>query len=248
MSGNGERMKKNGSQYIFLIVFLIFGIVVALQVKSTLYAKKLNASSMLSADTLKEELVRTQKETDELKAAIDDNLVIMNETIKSFIDQQKDYQLAGDWEQVKLSSGLVDVKGPGITIKLDDAPARQPDTPDNWLIIHDQDIKVILNELKKAGAQAIAINGERIVPMSEQVCAGPTIMINDNRHSVPYVIEAIGDPNLLYESVSTCSRVAEMTEFNIRVEIEKVKEIKLAKFTGAGKLDRYISGLEEVKK
>jgi uncharacterized protein YlxW (UPF0749 family) len=241
-------MKKNGSQYIFLIVFLIFGIVVALQVKSTLYAKKLNASSMLSADTLKEELVRTQKETDELKAAIDDNLVIMNETIKSFIDQQKDYQLAGDWEQVKLSSGLVDVKGPGITIKLDDAPARQPDTPDNWLIIHDQDIKVILNELKKAGAQAIAINGERIVPMSEQVCAGPTIMINDNRHSVPYVIEAIGDPNLLYESVSTCSRVAEMTEFNIRVEIEKVKEIKLAKFTGAGKLDRYISGLEEVKK
>jgi hypothetical protein len=42
--------------------------------------------------------------------------------------------------------------------------------------------------------------------------------------------------------------VAEMTEFNIRVEIEKVKEIKLAKFTGAGKLDRYISGLEEVKK
>jgi uncharacterized protein YlxW (UPF0749 family) len=241
-------MKKNGSQYIFLIVFLIFGIVVALQVKSTLYAKKLNASSMLSADTLKEELVRTQKETDELKAAIDDNLVIMNETIKSFIDQQKDYQLAGDWEQVKLSSGLVDVKGPGITIKLDDAPARQPDTPDNWLIIHDQDIKVILNELKKAGAQAIAINGERIVPMSEQVCAGPTIMINDNRHSVPYVIEAIGDSNLLYESVSTCSRVAEMTEFNIRVEIEKVKEIKLAKFTGAGKLDRYISGLEEVKK
>jgi uncharacterized protein YlxW (UPF0749 family) len=241
-------MKKNGSQYIFLIVFLIFGIVVALQVKSTLYAKKLNASSMLSADTLKEELVRTQKETDELKAAIDDNLVIMNETIKSFIDQQKDYQMAGDWEQVKLSSGLVDVKGSGITIKLDDAPARQPDTPDNWLIIHDQDIKVILNELKKAGAQAIAINGERVVPMSEQVCAGPTIMINDNRHSVPYVIEAIGDPNLLYESVSTCSRVAEMTEFNIRVEIEKVKEIKLAKFTGAGKLDRYISGLEEVKK
>lgn len=241
-------MKKTGSQYIFLFVFLIFGIVVAMQIKSTLYAKNLTALNTISVDMLKEDLAKAQKETDELKASVDENLAVMNNTIKSFIDQQKDDKLAGDWEKVKLSTGLVGVIGPGITIKLDDAPAREPDTDANLLIIHDQDIKVILNELKKAGAQAIAVNGERIVPMSEQVCAGPTILINDNRHSVPYFIEAIGDPALLYESISTCSRVAEMTEFNIRVEITKVKELQLSKFSGAGKLDRYISGLEEVKK
>jgi uncharacterized protein YlxW (UPF0749 family) len=241
-------MKKTGSQYIFLIVFLIFGIVVAIQIKSTLYAKRLTASNTISVDMLKEDLAKAQSETDKLNAAIDENLAVRNNTIKSFIDQQNDDKLAVDWGKVKLSTGLVDVIGPGITIKLDDAPAREPDTPVNWLIIHDQDIKVILNELKKAGAQAISINGERIVPMSEQVCAGPTILINDNRHSVPYYIEAIGDPDLLYESISTCSRVAEMTEFNIRVEITKVKELKLSKFSGAGMLDRYISGLEEVKK
>ncbi len=246
--GNGEHMKKAGSQYIFLIVFLIFGIVVAIQIKSTLYAKRLTALNTISADMLKEDLVKAQNETDALKTQIDENLAVMNKTIKSFIDQQNDDKLAGDWEKVKLSTGLIDVKGPGITIKLDDAPAREPDTPVKWLIIHDQDIKVILNELKKAGAQAISINGERIVPMSEQVCAGPTILINDNRHSVPYYIEAIGDPDRLYESISTCSRLAEMTEYNIRVEIAKSKELKLSKFSGAGKLDRYISGLEEVKK
>jgi uncharacterized protein YlxW (UPF0749 family) len=241
-------MKKTGSQYIFLIVFLIFGIVVALQIKSTIYAKKLNASNTLSADMLKEDLAKAQKETDELNAAIDENLDVMNNTIKSFIDQQNDDKLANDWESMKLSTGLVDVTGPGITIKLDDAPAREPDTPVSWQIIHDQDIKLILNELKKAGAQAISINGERIVPMSEQVCAGPTILINDNRYSVPYFIEAIGDPDLLYESISTYSRIADMTEYKIRVVIKKVKELKLSKFNGAGKLDRYISGLEEVKK
>jgi uncharacterized protein YlxW (UPF0749 family) len=241
-------MKKTGSQYIFLIVFLIFGIVVAVQIKSTLNAKRLIASNTLSADMLKEDLAKAQKETDDLNAAIDENLIVMNNTIKSFIDQQNDEKLSVDWEKVIITTGLVDVKGPGITIKLDDAPAREPDTPVNWLIIHDQDIKVILNELKKAGAQAISINSERIVPMSEQVCAGPTILINGNRHSVPYYIEAIGDPELLYESISNCSRVAEMTEFNIRVEITKVKELQLSKFSGAGKLDRYISGLEEIKK
>ncbi len=242
-------MKKNGSPYIILIVFLIFGIVVAVQIKSTLYAKRVTASNTLSSAQLKEQLAKVEKETEELKAAIDENLLMMNDLIKTYIDQQNDHQLADEWEKIKISTGLVDVKGPGITIKLDDAPARLPDTPVNWLIIHDQDIKVILNELKKAGAQAIAINGERVVPMSEQVCAGPTILINDNRHSVPYFIEAIGDPDVLYDSISTSSRIAEMTEFKIRVEINKSKELRLAKFSGAdsGKLDRYISGLEIVK-
>lgn len=241
-------MKKTGSRYILLIVFMIFGIVIAVQLKSTLTAKKAAASNKFSIDMLKEQLARENAEIDELKKLIDENLAMRNEIEKDFIEQQNDNRLARDWELIRLNTGLVGVKGPGITIKLDDAPARQPDMPLSWLIIHDQDIKIILNELKKAGAQAIAINGERVVPMSEQVCAGPTILINDNRHSVPYIIEVIGDPDVLYETISTSSRIAEMTEFNIRVEIAKSKEIVLPKFSGADKLDMYISGLEVMEK
>lgn len=241
-------MRRPGNKTILLIVFMIFGIVISVQLKSTLNAKKMSASNKYSVEMLKEQLAQEQMETAKLKETIDENLVMKNELIKEYIEQQNDDQLTQEWEQIKLNTGLVDVVGPGISIKLDDATARQPDTPLNWLIIHDQDIKVILNDLKKAGAQAIAINGERIVPMSEQVCAGPTILINDNRHSVPYLIEVIGDPDVLYESISVSSRIAEMTEFNIRVEIKKEKEIKLSKFSGADKLNKYISGLEVVKK
>lgn len=241
-------MKKYGSQYILLIVFIIFGIVLAVQAKSTLNTKKLAAAKTYSADALKEQLVREQAETDALKKAINDNIADQNTIIDEYVHEQNDDKLVRDWEKVRLSAGLVDVKGPGITIKLDDAPARQPDTPLSWFIIHDQDIKVILNDLKKAGAQAISINGERVVPMSEQVCAGPTILINGNRHTVPYIIEAIGDPDTLYDSISNSSRIAEMTEFNIRVEITKSQKLKLAKFSGADKLDKYISGLEVVQK
>jgi uncharacterized protein YlxW (UPF0749 family) len=241
-------MKKNGSQYILLIVFLIFGIVVAVQIKSGLYARKTSASNALTSEALKQELVKEQEIADDLKAAIDQNLAIRNDFIDKYIIQENDVKLAEDWERIKLSTGLSDVKGPGITIKLDDAPARQPDTPVNWLIIHDQDIKVILNELKIAGAQAISINGERVVPMSEQLCAGPTIMINGNRYSVPYYIEVIGDPDELYDSINNSSRIALMREFNIRIDINKSKELKIAKFRGSAELDRYISGLEEVEK
>lgn len=241
-------MKKTGSQYIFFIVFLIFGIVVSMQFKSTISTKRLTASNTLSVDMLKEQLTREQKKTEELKAAIDQNLVMQNEIIKAYIDQQNDVQLSDEWERIKLSTGLVDLKGSGITIKLDDAPVRQPDTPVGWQIIHDQDIKVILNDLKIAGAQAIAINGERIVPMSEQLCAGPTIRINGNRYPVPYYIEVIGDPDELFESISKSRRITDMAELGIRVEIKRSKELTLAKFSGADELDRYISGLEVIEK
>jgi len=241
-------MRKKGGTLLIFIIFMIFGIMVALQYKSTQHIKRLATLNTMSLESVREQLEQVQIETEELKLAIDEELVVQNEIIKEFIEKQDDTLLAVEWEKIKLHTGLVDVKGPGIVITLDDAPARQPDTPVNWQIIHDQDIKIILNDLKKAGAQAIAINGERVVPMSEQLCAGPTIKINNNRYSVPYVIEAIGEPGVLYEAIVNSSRIAEMTEFGIRVEIKTAKEIKLSKFSGADNLDKYISGLEVVEK
>ena len=241
-------MKKNGNRIIMFVVFMIFGIVIAVQFKNTMTVKKAAVSNKYNVETLKAQLAKVQGETEELKKTIDENIVMKNEIIWEYVSQQNDDQLEKQWESIKLHTGIVGVKGPGITIRLDDAPARQPDMPLSLLIIHDQDIKVILNDLKKAGAQAIAVNGERVVPMSEQVCAGPTILINGNRHPVPYIIEAIGDPDELYEHISSSSRIVNMTEFDIRVEIAKSKEIVLPKFSNADKLDRYISGLEVAEK
>ncbi len=220
----------------------------ALQFKSTLYAKNLNASNALDADRIASQIAAEQKEIDKLKEAIDENVSKRDNFVKEFLVHNMDYETADEWEKVKMKAGFTDVKGPGITIKLDDAAAREPDTPLNWLIIHDQDIKVILNDLKKLGAQAIAINGERVEPMSEQVCAGPTIMINGNRYSVPYVIEVIGDPDILAENIAKSPRIAEMTEYKIRIDITKSKELTISKFSGIDKIDRLISGMEEYKK
>lgn len=241
-------MKKAERGAIFLLIFIFFGIIVALQFKSTLYAKRLTASNTLSADTLVGQLAAEQKAVDELKQAIDENISSKEKFIKEYLERTMDIATASEYDKARLKAGFTDVKGPGITIKLDDAAARQEDIPLDYLIIHDQDIKVILNELKKSGAEAISINGERVVPMSEQVCAGPTIMVNDNRYSVPYIIQAIGDPEILYHNIANCDRVAEMKEYNIRIEITPSKELKINKFSGIDHVDRLISGMEEFKK
>jgi Uncharacterized protein conserved in bacteria len=231
-----------------LIAFFILGVAIALQIRSTLYTKKLNASKVLSVETVVSQISAEQKTVDQLKAEIDDNLLKRDQLVKDYFEENKDYESGEEWKQTMLKAGFTEVKGPGITIKLDDAAARQEDTPLNWLIIHDQDIKILLNELKSSGAQAIAINGERITAISEQVCAGPTILINGNRYSVPYKIEAIGDPELLYADISKCPKIAEMTEYKIRVDITKSKEITIPKFSGITQIDRFISGMKEIKK
>ncbi len=241
-------MKKPASRYILFIVFILLGMVTAWQLKSTLNARKATASSALNANILREQIAELRLEIDELRTAIDENIALQNDIIKEYIALQNDDQLSREWEIIKLHTGLVGVEGAGITITLDDAPVREPGMPPSWFIIHDYDIRTILNELKTAGAQAIAINGERVVPMSEQICAGPTIIINDNRYPVPYIIEAIGEPEGLYEAMSTSNKVAELKEFNILVDIKKSDKIRISKFSGADKLDRYISGLEVVEK
>jgi len=244
----GVAMKKPESRFILLFVFIIFGMVVSLQFKSTMNSRKTTAASSLNIEMLREQIAQVSSEIQELRAGIDENIALQNEIIREYISLQDDSLMEEEWEQIKLHTGLVDVSGPGIRITLNDAPERQPDVNLSFLVIHDNDVRTILNDLKIAGAQAIAVNGERIVPMSEQVCAGPTIIINGNRHPVPYIVEAIGDPDVLYESMSNSIKIAEMKHFNIQVEITKVKEIQIPKFSGAGNLDRYISGLEVVEK
>jgi len=243
---NGEAMKKPESRYILLVVFIIFGMVISIQFKSTLNSRKAAAAGSLNAEMLKEQISQVNNEIEELKAAIDENVALQNDIIKEYISLQNDDKLNEEWEQIKLHTGLVGVAGPGIRITLNDAE-RQPDINPELLVIHAEDVRTILNDLKIAGAQAIAINGERVVPMSEQVCAGPTIIINGNRHPVPYIIEAIGDPDVLFENISNSDKVAELKLFNIQVEITKVKEVQIPKFSGAGNLDKYISGLEVVE-
>lgn len=226
---------------------MIFGVVLAVQFRSTIYSNRQKSSAAFNAERLRAEINNEMRINNELRSEIEEQTVKREKYLKSLIENKNDYEMLEEWDRVMLKAGLTDVKGAGITIKLDDAAARQGENPE-LLIIHDNDIRQILNELKKAGAQAISINGERIVATSEQVCAGPTILINRNRHAVPYTINAIGDPDLLFDTLSRCERIAIMIEDKIRIDIKKSKGVYVPHFSNIDKLNSYISGLEVVGK
>lgn len=239
-------MQQKDKSIIFAFALLILGIVIAVQFRSTVEANKQKSTDALKIERLMPWINEEIEAGSVLRAQIEENILKREQYMKAYFEEEKDYSLKAQWEDVSLKSGFNNVRGPGVIIELDDADARQGGDP-QFLIIHDQDIRIILNDLKKAGAQAISIKGERVVPTSEIVCAGPTILINGNRYAVPYEIRAIGDPDLLYDSLMRSERVALMIEDKIRVEIKKSKDIFIPRFSNVDNIDKYISGLEAVK-
>ena len=91
-------------------------------------------------------------------------------------------------------AGTVAVSGPGLTILVDDAPSASADARDRVL---DLDLQVLANGLWSAGAEAVAINGQRLTALSAIRAAGDAVLVDFRPLTPPYVVEAVGDPHVL---------------------------------------------------
>lgn len=141
--------------------------------------------------------------------------------------------------RVKLWAGLLPVKGPGVIITLDDSKRKikAGENPENY-IIHDYDLREIINELWTSGAEAIAINDQRIVVTSEIRCVGTTILVNGVRLAPPYTVKAIGDGNSLLNALNMPGGIISALtyiskEYGIMLKIEKSDFLELPPYEGS---------------
>ncbi len=100
----------------------------------------------------------------------------------------------------RVAAGLEELRGPGVVVTLDDAPeevlASAGDAVNN-AIVHQQDIQGVANALWQGGAEAMTIQGVRIISTTGIKCVGNTVILNGVPYSPPYRIAAIGDPERL---------------------------------------------------
>lgn len=221
---------------MFFLAFLLFGLAISIQVRSVWESNKQKSASELKLDELKQQLNDEIKKGDVLRADIEKNELNFNNQLQSYAESQHDTyldQLIQELDALRFISGFTNVEGKGIVVTLNDAPARKAANP-NAEIIHDFDIVHMINELKKLGAQAISINGERVIATSEQMCAGPTVRINKRKYPVPYVIQAIGSPDNL-QKVMESGKVAELKEYNIRIDIKRADKLLVPGYIGITK-------------
>jgi uncharacterized protein YlxW (UPF0749 family) len=108
-------------------------------------------------------------------------------------------------EQLREPAGVTAVHGPAIEVTLDDAPAavRQSvgEQDRREVIVHQQDIQAVANALWAGGAEAMTIQGQRVVSTTGIKCVGNTVILHGIPYSPPYRVAAIGDPDTLKRSL-----------------------------------------------
>jgi uncharacterized protein YlxW (UPF0749 family) len=116
----------------------------------------------------------------------------------------------------RVIAGLTPLHGPGLTILLHDGtdPNDPADKSLGWTV-HYQDLQDIVNLLWAAGAEAIAVNGQRIVPTTAFHYAGVNILVNNaSRLSAPYTVTAVGNPSSLANGLGDPDQLAELKSRN----------------------------------
>lgn len=143
-------------------------------------------------------------------------------------------------EKIKKASqliGLTDVEGTGVTITVTDAVINKnslsPWEDPSKFIVHNVDILDIINELKNAGAEAIDVNGQRIVNTSAVVCDGNIISINGEKVNSTFTINAIGLPELMATLNNRNGGILPNLEaYQIQTTFKKLDKVNIPKYTG----------------
>lgn len=139
--------------------------------------------------------------------------------------------------RLELAAGLTAVQGAGITITLGDSPTVPPNKNPNDYIIHDTDIRLLVNALWLAGAEAISVNGQRLVSSSAIRCAGTTVLVNSTRLATPYVIKAVGKPDVLSEALKEDKEAWRLLNdyakaYNLLANVEQKIEVLIPAYKG----------------
>lgn len=140
-----------------------------------------------------------------------------------------------------LLAGTTRVSGPGLQITLESPVGGRKQNKEELFLVHDEDLLNVVNELLAAGAEAIAINGERRVAQTEVRRAGALMSINNHSTGEPFLIQALGDPESLARSVEARGGVLEaLRAWGITVTVQRVEDLTLPAYRPAGVTSRGV--------
>ncbi|MBQ3414299.1 MAG: DUF881 domain-containing protein [Clostridia bacterium] len=162
-----------------------------------------------------------EKEYDEVNSKINEYKTNSQENV------QNGELLKKELEQVDMSLGKTDVQGQGIIITL------RENGDETMKKITADDLLLIVNSLKLAGAEAISVNDERIINMTDIVnIADSFVKINGQRILPPYVIKVIGNQSYLESGLmGNGGQVDTLQKNGQDVSVEKVNKIKINKYS-----------------
>ncbi len=230
-------IKKYKVQLSMGIIVLIMTFIITLQFKSVTVNNSQYKLQNARVDELLGDLKKEREQNEDLKKQIE---AYQNDIAqyREDAEQNSGYSkfLSDQLKRAELMAGFVDVKGPGITITMSDINNRksaQAVLTANETLIHDEDLRRVINELCAAGAEAICVNDSRIISTSAVRCVGPTILVNDTKMAPPYVIKAIGKADQLEAAMNLNGGVIDnLRVWGFSISISKHNELRIPKYSG----------------
>lgn len=220
------------------IMCFILTIAVCIQVK-TMNEAGSTASRTLADNELRDQVLKWKEKYDNTYELLKDTEKKLEEIrIVATKDDTSSKSKEEELKQNNMILGLTDVKGDGIIVELKDGTITKTDSifplenPSD-VIVHYNDLLAMVNELNNSGAEAIEINGQRIINTSTITCEGTVIKINGEKVGSPFIIKAIGSQGLLYGSITRAGSYIELlNDYGVETNVTKAENIHIAKYKG----------------
>lgn len=231
-------MKKTKISFVLGIVCLLLTIAIVVQV-NTIKGTDSTVTKKIAEDELRDEVLKWKEKYDDITLDLEtaeDELDIVRENSTQNNEEDKNKK-----EEITLNNnllGLTNLEGKGIELTVADDPDATTESISviddiSKHIVHYNDIISLVNELKNAGAEAISVNGQRIVSTTAITCIGNVIKINDEKVGSPFVIKAIGFPASLKGALTRGGGYLESMRLDgIEVSIKEQDNIQIPKYTG----------------
>lgn len=185
------------------IVSMVLGLILAVQYRQNRTTRQEQAANVILNDPQQKRLVSELGAVRSNNERLQHQLAAVSARLTRYENRSvgytaEDKHLESELESARILSGVTPVTGSGVAITLMDGQGADTEQ----VLTHDWDIRQVINELFTAGAEAVSINGYRVVATSGISCIGPVVKINNHRIGAPFLLEAIGDPNTLASALN----------------------------------------------
>ena len=229
-------MRRRQASLVLLIPAVLFGLLVTVQWRSQNERSELtvryNTPLIDAATALQNEQNELKVQLAQLRARLDE--IQSNASTQGGAARE----LQARVDDLKARAGLTPRTGDGVMVQLDDA--RNVSVTSQNLdrsICHSTDLTDIVNTAWKGGAEAIAINDERIVSSSSVYCVGSTIMVNGTLMSPPFNVTVIGPQNTLLSAFDDPDQLQDIKQRRdvqgLGFRVTRASAVHVPAYTGA---------------
>lgn len=219
-------------KFILLIVSITTGFILgySYHLSKERQTSTINAPYYAREDSYREELIDQQERNKELLEEANTLQDKIRQYEKSLAESEGKYEsLVEQAEDLRLLLGEISGVGKGIRVTLKDGEYDPAKLNPNDYIVHESHIFKVMNELKISGAEAISINGQRVLANSYIKCNGPVITVDGKQYPAPFVIEAVGNPDVLLSAIKITGGVLDqLLNDNIIVTLEEEQKLTMS--------------------